>query len=48
MIEDTSFVVCPFCKDRDFDMIGLKGHLEYGDCEVFEKVEIRKRLLGAK
>lgn len=32
-------IQCPFCKENDFDLIGLKGHLLYGDCEVFEAVE---------
>lgn len=28
-------VVCPFCKEADFDLIGLEIHLERGWCEVF-------------
>ena len=29
-------VVCPFCGEDDFDLIGLKAHLMRGWCEVFE------------
>lgn len=34
---------CPFCKDNDFDSIGLKSHLSYGHCEVFEATELAAR-----
>ncbi len=27
---------CPFCKDTNFDGIGLKYHLEAGHCEPYE------------
>jgi hypothetical protein len=30
---------CPFCGEGDFDKVGLKSHLNHGDCEVFEKLE---------
>jgi hypothetical protein len=30
-----SAVVCPFCKEGDFDLIGLKSHFMRGWCEVF-------------
>jgi hypothetical protein len=40
---DSSDVICPFCKEKDFDLIGLKGHLMQGDCEVFNRIEIRPR-----
>ncbi len=29
-------VACPFCKEKDFDLIGLKNHLFYY-CKDFEK-----------
>jgi len=32
-----SDIVCPFCKDSDFDFIGLKAHLERGGCDIFDK-----------
>ena len=28
-------VVCPFCKEDDFDLIGLKMHLGNGWCEKY-------------
>jgi hypothetical protein len=30
-------VVCPFCEEEDFDLIGLKGHLLNGHCADFER-----------
>ena len=30
------YVQCPFCGEDDFDLVGLKGHLENGWCEVYE------------
>jgi hypothetical protein len=29
---------CPFCGDRGFDLVGLKGHL-LNSCEVFDETE---------
>jgi hypothetical protein len=29
-------VQCPFCGESDFDLIGLRGHLENGWCEIYE------------
>lgn len=37
-------VICPFCKQEDFDLVGLKSHLLHGDCEIFEKTENIERL----
>lgn len=34
-----TYVVCPFCLEDDFDLIGLKYHLQRGWCEVYENVE---------
>ena len=31
--------ICPFCKESDFDLIGLKNHLEK-DCEVYKSIDI--------
>lgn len=31
----TEYISCPFCHDTDFDLIGLKLHLERGHCDVF-------------
>lgn len=30
---------CPFCSEKDFDLIGLKLHLTHGDCEPFESID---------
>ena len=32
---DSSDLSCPFCKESDFDLVGLKIHLERGYCEPF-------------
>lgn len=38
-------ISCPFCDERGFDLVGLKGHLSYGDCEVYNNTETPSRLL---
>ena len=38
-------VSCPFCKEGDFDLAGLKSHLEHGDCENYNKVPNLQRLI---
>lgn len=30
-----SDIVCPFCQQKDFDLIGLKHHFEMGYCEAY-------------
>lgn len=35
---------CPFCREQDFDLVGLKGHLEHGDCEPFNALESTRRI----
>lgn len=37
--ETSSDVVCPFCLEDDFDLPGLKAHLERGWCVVYNVVE---------
>ncbi len=37
-------VDCPFCKDDDFDLPGLKAHFENGDCEVYNETEDLERI----
>ena len=32
-------IECPFCAEKDFDLVGLKGHLLNGDCEEFNHTE---------
>ena len=34
---DTKYVTCPFCKEDDFDLIGLKYHL-VTYCEIFPEI----------
>jgi hypothetical protein len=33
-------VECPFCGELDFDLIGLKSHLEHGDCEPYNDLPV--------
>jgi hypothetical protein len=35
---------CSFCREQGFDLIGLKSHLQNGDCERFENLERLRRL----
>ncbi len=37
-------IQCPFCEERDFDLIGLKLHLMNGHCKKYESIIIRNRL----
>jgi len=37
--EETEYVTCPFCKTKDFDLIGLKYHLTVGYCDEYNEVE---------
>jgi len=32
-------ITCPFCGAKDFDAVGLKSHIEHGDCERFNVLE---------
>ena len=43
-VNDQEYIICPFCKETDFDLIGLKSHLLHGDCEIFNKTEDNVRL----
>jgi hypothetical protein len=36
----TEMLICPFCKDIDFDAKGLKIHFLMGWCEEYNKVDI--------
>jgi len=40
MENDECNIQCPFCRETEFDLIGLKGHFEKGYCEVYEKTEV--------
>ena len=37
-------VDCPFCGESDFDLVGLKSHLQNGDCEGYENTETLVRI----
>lgn len=41
---DDCDIKCPFCGESDFDKVGLKGHLFYGDCAEYEQTEPPRRL----
>ena len=40
----TETIKCPFCNTGDFDLIGLKSHLEHGDCEEYNNTEVLNRV----
>jgi len=42
-VED-GLVACPFCGEEDFDLPGLKLHLEAGWCDAYERVERRRTM----
>jgi len=44
---DASGVVCPFCGEDDFDLQGLKGHLQH-DCSIYWATEAPIRLFSNK
>ena len=46
--EITLAVECPFCGEKDFDLIGLKIHFNRGWCQVFEQTETIDRELEVK
>lgn len=39
-----SSVVCPFCGEGDFDLIGLKAHIAQGDCEPYNELPLEARM----
>ena len=32
-------ITCQFCKETEFDLIGLKAHLQRGQCSAFNEIE---------
>jgi len=30
---------CPFCGEQEYDLVGLKFHLECGECEKYNETE---------
>lgn len=39
--ERSQDIVCPFCQEGDFDLIGLKIHFLRGHCDEFNTTEDR-------
>lgn len=44
MIDRDLEVNCPFCGERDFDLIGLKYHLENGYCDEYEEIDLLEEM----
>ena len=42
--EIDELLCCPFCGEDDFDKEGLKGHIENGWCEEYNKTEYERKL----
>jgi hypothetical protein len=40
-------VECPFCKEGDFDLIGLKMHIERHWCDAYEELAGAKHQIAA-
>lgn len=38
-IKGPEVIECPFCGEKDFDLVGLKGHLLSGACEEYNHTE---------
>ena len=43
----SDLLCCPFCGEEGFDKMGLKGHLEHMDCEIYNETEVPRRLFKA-
>jgi len=41
-------VRCPFCGDGDFDLLGLKLHIDRGWCQTFEDLDTSDRYLHGR
>jgi len=33
------YITCPFCNEKDFDLVGLKIHFYHGHCKVYNELE---------
>ena len=42
MSDHDDYISCPFCKEKDFDLSGLKLHFEKGYCDIYNEVDIVK------
>lgn len=47
MDADSSDIICHFCNENNFDLVGLKSHLINGDCEVYNNTESEGRLFSS-
>ena len=45
---ETEYVTCPFCGEKDFDLIGLKTHFLNGWCDVYESTDCTRRIYGSR
>jgi len=36
-MSDDKLKPCPFCGETDFDLVGLKSHLDHGYCETYNE-----------
>jgi hypothetical protein len=34
-------IICPFCGEKDFDLVGLKIHIVMGWCDVYNLTELK-------
>ena len=41
MTDERQDHICPFCKESEFDLIGLKMHFEKGWCEIYNSTSTR-------
>lgn len=43
-IEGKGLLPCPWCGEDDFDLVGLKSHLDQGDCKFYnETIDLPRR-----
>ena len=40
-------VSCPFCGEQDFDLIGLKYHLQQGHCTNYNEMSTMREIRAA-
>ncbi len=38
--KESDDLTCPWCKENNFDNVGLKIHIANGNCEVFESLNV--------
>lgn len=41
--ETVDTMLCPFCKDDGFDLVGVRNHIIKGYCEVLNSIETIKQ-----